>query len=247
MRYYAIADIHGRLDLLKKAFETIRLTHDSDEPYHIITLGDYIDRGPDSKGVLEFLIDEGRGNTVISLQGNHEVMAVTVCLNPHYDHRVWWMGNGGDATLESYGHPKKEFHDQYGMSSMDQEHVGWMATLPLYYETPKQIFVHAGIPFSNAPLEKQDKEKMVWMLYGPQDHGGWFGNQNATPRITKHIVHGHHQHVDGPHEWSHRTDLDTAAYHTGRLVIGVFDDTQGKALRYIEVLGDDYNDGKTYS
>ena len=69
------------------------------------------------------------------------------------------------------------------------------------------------------------------MLYSKDDHGGW---------KTKHVVHGHHQFADGPHEWSGRTDLDTYAWRTGRLVVGVFDDTQGKAIRYLEVLGDDY-------
>lgn len=247
MRYYAIADLHGRLDLLEKAFTEITADAGSVE-YTIITLGDYIDRGPMSKQVIETLKDQQdgcqRGSQLICLQGNHEAMLVETIQAPLDPD--WWLGNGGDTTMKSYGSAVK-VSPYYGIPPVGWDphvvypsHVEWMKNLPLYYETPMQVFVHAGIPFSNAPLDKQDTEKMQWMLYGRQDHGGWFGDQNATPRITKHIVHGHHQFADGPREWTHRTDLDTFAWHEGRLVVGVFDDTQDKALRYIEVLGDDY-------
>lgn len=222
MRYYAIADLHGRFDLLEKAFTMITADAES-TPYEIITLGDYIDRGPQSKEVIDFLIKE----EVVSLMGNHEAMAVQVCLTPTNQLIDWWMGNGGQATIQSYN--PDAYYGEVGW--MGQDHLKWMASLPLYYETEKQVFVHAGISFPDVPLDEQDEERMVWMLYGKNDHGGWQG---------KHVVHGHHQFADGPHEWSMRTDLDTFAWHEGRLVIGVFDDTQGKACRYIEVLGDDY-------
>lgn len=235
MRYYAIADLHGRFDLLEKARLKIKEdTYDLPEnEFKVITLGDYIDRGPQSKQIIDSLMETQRlFPYMVCLKGNHEDMAVTVCGNPHQDHLIWWMGNGGAQTLHSYGHPQERYEDSYKTSMMDEDHLKWMANLPLYYETEKQVFVHAGIPTDGAPLEKQNTEKMMWMLYGPRDHGGW---------CDKHVVHGHHQFADGPHEWSHRTDLDTFAWHEGRLVIGVFDDTQGKALRYIEVLGDDYD------
>ena len=75
------------------------------------------------------------------------------------------------------------------------------------------------------------KQQMQWMIYSRNDSGGWKG---------KHVVHGHHQFADGPHQWlsektGGRTDLDCWAYHTGRLVIGVFDDTQNRALEFLEV------------
>lgn len=240
MLYYAIADLHGRYDLLKKAQQRIKEDNFdlSGEDYKVIFLGDYIDRGPQSKEVIEHLMEAD----VISLKGNHEDMAVTVCSDPSKDHINWWIGNGGDKTLHSYGHPYREYVDQYSPSYMDDEHLKWMANLPLYYETERHVFVHAGIPTEDAPLDRQNTEKMMWMLYNPKDHGGWKG---------KHVVHGHHQFADGPHEWSDRTDLDTFAWYTGRLVIGVFSSEHpGKAIRYLEVLGDDYakeEDGQTYS
>lgn len=226
MIYYAIADLHGRFDLLKKAWEAIEedaSKADKITAYTIITLGDYIDRGPQSKEIIDFLIKE----EVVSLKGNHEDMAVQVGSNPTLEMQSWWIGNGGDATFKSYGEPAS-------IGSVNPEHFKWMANLPIYYETKKQLFVHAGVPHSemNLPPKKAHHyQDMMWMLYSKNDGRGW---------KDKHVVHGHHQFADGPHEWSGRTDLDTFAWHTGRLVVGVFDDTQGKAIRYIEVLGDDY-------
>lgn len=250
---YAIADLHGRYDLFEKAMMAIAEDADTSN-YKVITLGDYIDRGPDSKKLIENLkeIQETLQGDFICLQGNHEAMMVETIrtpLNPE-----WWIGNGGDATLKSYGSVmmplKIDFYTthylDYDPHVVPQEHVEWISNLPLYYETEKQVFVHAGLPLSNthgaASLEEQAKIKhhgtafdMQWMLYGNNDSGG---------HGEKHVVHGHHQFADGPHEWSGRTDLDTYAWRTGRLVVGVFDDTQGKAVRYLEVLGDDY-EGKS--
>lgn len=224
MIYYVIADLHGRYDLFEKALETITQQNDEGD-YTVITLGDYIDRGKRSKEIIVKLM-EMEGPNFICLKGNHEDMAVQTIVTPL--RADWWMGNGGFATIKSYN--PEAFYGE--VSWMLQDHVKWMAALPLYYETEKQVFVHAGIPVRDAPLDKQNEEKLLWMLYGPHDAGYW---------NDKHVVHGHHQFADGPHEWGGRTDLDTFAWHEGRLVIGVFDDTQGKAIRYLEVLGDDYD------
>src|SRR5258705_6982956 len=145
MKYYAIGDLHGRYDLLQLALIKIH-EHAGKTEHKIITLGDYIDRGPESRQVIEHLML--CGEQIVALQGNHEAMAVESIhrqLDPS-----WWMGNGGDQTLRSYGHPFLQGRYHYGeevyYSLVPQEHVKWMATLPLYYETEKQIFVHAGIP-----------------------------------------------------------------------------------------------------
>lgn len=238
MRYYAIADLHGRFDLLEKAHNLILDTHTSDEPYHIITMGDYIDRGPDSRLIIEYLMNESSGNTFISLKGNHEDMMVQTIRKPLDPD--WWLGNGGNTTMKSYGSEVK-VSPYYGIPPVGWDphvvypsHVDWIANLPYYYETEKQLFVHAGVPQSNMnlpPKHAHHIQDMMWMLYSKDDGRGW---------KDKHVVHGHHQFADGPHEWQGRTDLDCFAWKTGRLVVGVFDDTQGKALRYLEVLGDDY-------
>lgn len=242
MRYYAIADIHGRFDLLKKAFEAITehaVKNQISEPSKIITLGDYIDRGPESRQVIEFLKDKQDGSqlgsSLICLQGNHEAMMLETILTPLMP--SWWVGNGGDKTLNSYGW--QEPYHLLAYEVIPRSHLEWLKNLPLFYEAEKQVFVHAGIPQWGMNLPPSSKqlhkvkrleEQMQWMLYGKTDSGGWKG---------KHVVHGHHQFEDGPHTWHSvkggRTDLDCWAYHTGRLVIGVFDDTQLHAIEYLEV------------
>ena len=226
MKYYAIADLHGRYDLLQKALIKIH-EHAGDTEHKVITLGDYIDRGPESRQVIEHLML--CGNQIICLKGNHEDMMVQSIVTPLEPD--WWVGNGGGSTLLSYGHPDVKYMSDVSYAYVPEEHIKWMASLPLFYETEKQVFVHAGIPDNNLSLDKQNEEKMMWMLYNPTDMGGYQG---------KHVVHGHHQFADGPHEWKGskrggRTDLDVFAWLHNRLVIGVFDDTQLSALEFIEV------------
>lgn len=229
MKYYAIPDIHGRHDLLEKAVDAILGDVDPLEDYKIITLGDYIDRGKQSCQVIDFLIDLN----CVSLCGNHEDMMVQAVNQPTPRMLDWWVGNGGGATLQSYGWGGSPY-GEHSVSVIKKDHIDWINSLPKYYETDKQVFVHAGIPSDDLALDKQNEEKMIWMLYNPTDMGGYRG---------KHVVHGHHQFADGPHQWigskrGGRTDLDCWAYYTGRLVIGVFDDTQGHALKFLEVTDD---------
>src|SRR5450631_3097768 len=97
MKYYAIGDLHGRLDLLEKCLRKIS-DLEGENIFQIITLGDYIDRGKNSKGVIEFLMAHPE---IIALRGNHEDIAVqTISCSLNTD---WWAGNGGGATLRSYG------------------------------------------------------------------------------------------------------------------------------------------------
>lgn len=236
MKYYVIADLHGRFDLLDKALNKI-LEHvpvgTSTDDFKIITLGDYVDRGPQSKEIIECLIDAQKTtDNIICLQGNHEAImieSIVKKLDPE-----WWVGNGGGATLLSYGHPEVSSIADVSYSYIPEDHIKWMASLPIYYEAEKQIFVHAGIPQWEMKLPPRNPERaydMQWMLYDKRESGGWKG---------KHVVHGHHQFADGPHQWisaktGGRTDLDTWAYHTGRIVIGVFDDSQLHAIEFIEV------------
>lgn len=234
MQYYAIADLHGRFDLMEQAMLTIEAKAKGE--FKIITLGDYVDRGPQSKQIIEKLMElQSKWPHLICLQGNHEAMMVESITTPLMP--GWWMGNGGNTTVQSYGWGGEPY-STYCYDVVPKEHINWIKELPLYYETEKQVFVHAGIPDADKPLDEQTKLegyhgeiKMQWMLYNPTDIGGYQG---------KHVVHGHHQFEDGPHEWKGskrggRTDLDTYAWKTGRLVIGVFDDTQGPAKEFIEV------------
>lgn len=228
--YYAIADLHGRYDLLEKALEKIDDHSSGFDNYQIITLGDYIDRGKQSRQVIQRLMEEQeKRSNFISIKGNHEDMMIQTITKPL--DTDWWFGNGGYATMESYDGQRSNdyapaYYYHYDLSKVSKDHINWIKELPVYYETPNHVFVHAGVPDPQAPLEEQSTEEMMWMLYGKHEHGWWQG---------KHVVHGHHQFADGPHQWMGRTDLDTHAYASGRLVIGVFDDDQGPAKEFIEI------------
>lgn len=219
---YVIADLHGRFDLLQEALPTIA-QHASGRAFKIVTLGDYVDRGPQSRQVVGCLMAaQAAGANLICLKGNHEYMmhrALTLswfasasrarCLD-------WWKHNGGDFTLASYG------------NKVPSNHLRWMKNLPTMYVDEHRIFVHAGVDPAK-PLDEQTDEFLLWHRYAEEADIGYG---------ERHVVHGHTPNPHGPEELSHRTNLDTLAWKTGRLVIAVFDDhTPGPAAEYIELPG----------
>ncbi|MCX7770239.1 MAG: serine/threonine protein phosphatase [Proteobacteria bacterium] len=149
MSLFAIGDIHGCYDKLKKLFEIIPLKKNDE----IIFLGDYIDRGPDSKKVIDFILElkSIRGDKVICLKGNHEKMFLDFLKGENID---VFFANGGQETIKSYsvsGH----FH-------LPSEHLDFFNSLKLYYETKDYLFVHAGIA-PNKALSAQDEEDLLWI------------------------------------------------------------------------------------
>jgi serine/threonine protein phosphatase 1 len=221
---YAIADLHGRFDLLEMALA--KIAKHAELPATVVTLGDYVDRGPDSRQVIERLmngLDDKRWR-LICLKGNHEDIMWQTCrgIVPNCD---WWLTNGGGATLISYG---QEEGDDVDVMVVPAEHLGWIERLPLMHVDKHRIFVHAGVdPIYS--LDEQDPQDVIWKIYDDRDDGG---------HGRRHVVHGHHQHSDGPILMRNRTNLDTFAWHTGRLVIGVFDDdTPGGPLEILETQG----------
>ncbi len=134
----------------------------------------------------------------------------------------WWMKHGGDQTLLSYGAPRGEAD----LSVVPVSHLDWIAALPLMHVDQHRIFVHAGVD-PDLPLERQDREHLVWKRYRDSDERG---------HGERHVVHGHHPFQDGPLRKRGRTDLDTLAWRTGRLVVGVFDDAiPGGPIDLIEI------------
>lgn len=221
---YAIADLHGRLDLLEMALA--KIANHAELPATVVTLGDYVDRGPDSQKVIERLMgglgDEGW--RLICLKGNHEDIMWQTCRRKVPD-CAWWLNNGGGATLISYGQNKG---DEADLTVVLEEHLNWIERLPLMHVDKYRIFVHAGVN-PNCPLDEQNPEDALWKIYDAGDEGG-HGQQ--------HIVHGHHHHANGPILKENRTNLDTFAWYTGRLVIAVFDNqTPGGPLEILEVQG----------
>ena len=222
-RTYAIADLHGCFDLLVNALDAIR-EHAQGVDHSVVMLGDYIDRGPDSaKVVLLLMASQGPDTGLICLKGNHEDMMIETLTTPL--HPDWWIGNGGDATLLSYGHAES---GEYDPSVVPLDHVAWLQGLPMMHVDKHRVFVHAGVD-PQKQLDQQDKDTLLWKLY--QDNDGVGHGQ-------RHVVHGHQPFKDGPLLYTNRTDLDTFAWATGRIVIGVFDDdVAGGPADLIEVFG----------
>lgn len=191
---YAIGDIHGRLDLLDEMLDSIKRHASGRGECAAVFLGDYIDRGPDSKGVIARLMAGPLPFETICLAGNHEDLAVN---GPEYV----WLLNGGDKTLASYG------------GAIDPEHLKWMRALPTHYRDGRWFFVHAGVN-PNRPLERQERQDMLWirakfLLYTEPYDGG------ATT-----VVHGHTPGDEVEIE-ANRINLDTGAVFGGPLSCAV--------------------------
>jgi serine/threonine protein phosphatase 1 len=227
---YVIADLHGRLDLLLTAIELIE--KDAPDGGRLIVLGDFVDRGPDSKGVIERLYagpDKPEWTWTV-LQGNHEQIMLLGLMHPG-ESLQWWVRNGGGQTLKSYGYAEK---DKLYPLKVPDEHMLWISCLPVWVEDDHRIYVHAGVPH-DVPVADARPETLQWMIHGREDMTG------ATPGVLldqphmsgKHVVHGHVQDERNPLLKLHRTNLDSYAWKTGRLAIGVFDDTQGGGPAYM--------------
>lgn len=233
MTTYAIADLHGRFDLLCDAISLIERDA-GEEGGTFICLGDFVDRGPQTRSIVDLLM---AGPSLpnwrwIVLQGNHESMMLECLDNPHM--LRWWLGNGGLQTLASYGYHNG---DQILPLKVPQAHLDWLRSLPAFHEDGRRIFAHAGVPFDQ-PVHEADPRIIQWMLYpGDVDHGNADFYADEPHFSGKHIVHGHHQSAAHPLLKPHRTNLDSFAWYTGRLAIGVFDDSQAHPVRILEVLG----------
>lgn len=220
---YAIPDLHGRFDLLRSAVE--RITEHSGGRYStVVTLGDYVDRGPNSRQVIESLMD-WRSETLklVNLKGNHEAMMWETCNN--VAEMSWWIKNGGDRTLASYSQSSAAVPDPRVVPAT---HLQWIANLALIHVDRHRVFVHAAVD-PNIPLAQQSEQTLLWKRY-PKGF--------AVGHGSRHVVHGHHADSSVPIVTRGKTNLDGLAWKTGRLVIGVFDDGRpGGASEFLEIIG----------
>ncbi len=203
---YAIGDVHGRLDLLLKAFDII--SQREPNGCTVISLGDYIDRGPSSRAVLDELQTD-HPFKLISLKGNHEVLMYEALRDRYLSSEEIWLDNGGVETLNNYSlSGGKDLLDRVAI----EKHLDFIKTLKIYHSDDHRFYVHAKI-VDGFPLEMQ-QNNLLWGRYDKLDHGGYF---------SKHVVHGHSPHKY-PELKDSRTNLDTGAVYTGVLTVGVFED-----------------------
>src|ERR1700735_1265832 len=133
---YAIGDIHGSLQKLRDLM-TLCARHADGRPATFVFLGDYIDRGPDSRGVIEAAMDlqSRQPDRVLALKGNHEAVAVEI-VDGETDAELW-LREGVTATLQSYGIDDAR--------DLPHEHVAWLRSLPLCHDDGRLFFVQAGV------------------------------------------------------------------------------------------------------
>lgn len=230
MRIYAIGDVHGRLDLLERAHAGIASELDRRRPasYRIVHCGDYIDRGPESAGVVVRLVELSRRDpNVVCLGGNHEDELLAFLADP-VDAAELWFRYGGLNTLASYGidawpapaQPRAltDLRDAF-QAALPADHRLFLENLADDIVLGDFLFVHAGIR-PGVPLERQTRADKRWIreafLASPLDHG-------------KVVVHGHTP-VPIPEVRLNRINIDTGAYASGRLTCVVIEGSNHRFL-----------------
>ena len=215
---YAIGDIHGRLDLLNRLLGKIEM-HADGRPHRLIFLGDYVDRGPFSKQVIDLLMGLQKQDLEfepVFLKGNHEQAVLQMMDQDFYWTSLhdWMKKYGGDATLSSYGiyagngkknvsRICKQFKEAVG-----EDQYNFLKNLPLSFETDHYFLCHAGVDFDR-PLDRQTGDDLMWIRKSFTD---------SAQKAAKIIVHGH---TITPHHkpeiLPNRIGIDTGAYRSGRL------------------------------
>lgn len=211
-RIYAVGDIHGRADLLIDIIARIGddLRRRPIEHAVEVYLGDYVDRGPDSKTVIDMLAVRLVENRAVCLRGNHEALMEDFLQDPaKLGH---WNQLGGMQTLASYGvdlhsdlETEVDLHHRF-LQVFPRAHQLFLQCLRYHFTCGDFLFVHAGIR-PDIPLERQDPHDLVWIrhefLNSAKDHG-------------KFIVHGHTP-VPHPDIRRNRINIDTGAWRSGTL------------------------------
>ena len=195
-KFYAIGDVHGCLLHLERLMENLASSLNPEEDT-VVFLGDYIDRGPDPKGVVDYILQlQKKFHHIVCLKGNHEELFLDWLLNgQNYELFIY---NGGGSTMQSY--------TRSGTFHVPPEHLSFFTSLRMYCETDDYIFVHAGLR-QEVPLSAQDPHEMLWIrdefIYTPHNLG-------------KLVIFGHtpqHQVFMGPD----KIGIDTGAVYGGKL------------------------------
>src|SRR6516225_5809992 len=142
---YAVGDVHGMSHQLRALVKKCRL-HAAGRPMRFVFIGDYIDRGPDSRGVIEFLmrLQTQCLDQATFLMGNHETLAL--CAVACSDFMDDWVENGGASTLQSYS--------AASAAELPEDHIEWLRSLPLGCDDGQRFFVHAGINPEKSPRQQ---------------------------------------------------------------------------------------------
>jgi serine/threonine protein phosphatase 1 len=227
LRVYAIGDVHGRADLLAQLLAAIDADIAAHSSFQVIEvfLGDYIDRGPKSREVLDMLISRSGRRQMVCLKGNHETYIADFLRNPAV--LAHWRNFGGFETLVSYGvtpsinpdeHEQRELAAAFDRA-LPLSHRRFLSSLTGSFECGDYLFVHAGIR-PGVPLPQQREEDLLWIREDFLLHEKSFG---------KIVIHGHTP-VEEPDIRPNRINIDTGAYATGKLTCLVL---EGQDMAFI--------------
>ncbi|MBP3193736.1 metallophosphoesterase family protein [Natronogracilivirga saccharolytica] len=185
--YIAIGDIHGCVNSLEALLEKVSGYNDRT----FIFIGDYIDRGPDSRSVIDLVIGFSEDHDCIFLRGNHEQMFMDALETG--DHNLWLL-NGGDQTLSSY-------NVHYAVE-LPSEHIEFFAKTPLWLDTPQYFFIHGGLDPKRSIKEQCDSPDI-------EEFGMWRRDHVDSPvKWEKTLVFGHTPFTEPLHE-ERKIGIDT--------------------------------------
>ncbi|MGJ4899128.1 metallophosphoesterase family protein [Bradyrhizobium oligotrophicum] len=201
---FAVGDVHGCLDQLQRLIELCEREAGA-QGAKFIFLGDYVDRGPDSRGVIDYLIDlqKWSPDEIICLRGNHEDLLLAALEGE--DAELNWRQNGAHSTLKSYRVTAPR--------ELPAKHIDWIRSLPLFHDDGQRYFVHAGVHPAR-PLHQQRPRDLLWIREPFLSSDTDFG---------RFIVHGHTPIPSGvPDRRSNRVNIDTGAVYGRALTSAVF-------------------------
>jgi serine/threonine protein phosphatase 1 len=232
VQLYAIGDIHGHLDLLQAVHDLIADDMARHGPGQVIHIGDLVDRGPDSRGVINFLMQGiAASKDWIVLKGNHDRLFTRFHRDPEdRDPRLWselsWLHPrlGGATTLASYGvenaadRPTDKVHSD-AVQAVPAAHMDFIDRLPLYHQTHDALFVHAGIR-PGVALKDQTEADLIWIREPFLTEPASFGPL---------VVHGHTT-ISAATHYGNRLNLDSGAAYGGSLSAVVIEGREAALL-----------------
>ena len=226
MRIFAVGDIHGRLDLLEAMSQRIAENLDADPPgdWRIVYLGDYCDRGPDTRGVIEHLLSQcGADARVAALRGNHDQGLLDFIGSGDAG---LFVHHGGGDTAASYG-VEADFRSEAGLiktraalrAALPHSHLTFLSELPYSASFGDFFFCHAGIR-PGISLDEQRPDDLIWI------REPFLNNPHLHPKV---VVHGHTPTAE-PEIMPNRVGVDTGAYRSGVLTALVIEGAEKRTL-----------------
>jgi serine/threonine protein phosphatase 1 len=214
---YAIGDVHGHLDHMVAALDwCARDAESRGKSGRVHLLGDYVDRGPDSRAVLEVLM-EGPGDAHMRwmpVRGNHDHVFASTCRDVSYPLAHDWWAHGGQQTLASYGwDPLRHGLPATVAGWVPNDHSDFLMSLPLANVVGPRLFVHAGVRPGRA-LDEQTDRDLMWIRSEFLKYSGDFGHV---------VVHGHSPEEHHPRDFGNRVAMDGGCFYTGRLAVAAFE------------------------